>query len=445
MTEITQEEIDAKIQQLRTELAADGRKLVTVRRIAEINDIPGADLIKVATVDGWKVVVKADEFKPGDLCVFFEIDTFILASDTRFEFLMQNKITWHGIEGARLKTIRLRKQLSQGLALPVSLFPEIQKWITPPVYDPISGNVGIMNEDGESDQVPLGEMNFSGVVGVLKWEKILSADQQANVKDNFPSFIPKSDQPRCQNFLEEIFHGSTFELNGKWVSKQPVPDDLPAETLLGMLEGGHLAVVDHKYHVIRGDVEAPAKYEVSLKLDGSSMTVYTRGREGQEFSSGICSRNYDLKLDDVDAQFVAQGLPIIQFLKQHPKFWNFAFQGELMGPGIQQNRENFLAKRFFVYNIYDVTQGEFLTPNARMALIDEMNTVAGATVFSHVPVLFTDVTMAELGITGIDELLKFAEGPSISHPVREGLVFKEMSGRHQFKVISNKYLEKEKE
>ena len=99
-----------------------GRRLVSVRKIDAIEDIPNADLIKVAVIGGWKVVVKAGEFQPSDLCVFFEIDSFLPADDSRYEFLLKNKTTWMGKEGIRLRTIRLRKQLSQGLALPISSF-----------------------------------------------------------------------------------------------------------------------------------------------------------------------------------------------------------------------------------------------------------------------------------------------------------------------------------
>ena len=99
-----------------------GRRLVSVRKIDAIEDIPNADLIKAAVIGGWKVVVKAGEFQPGDLCVFFEIDSFLPADDPRYEFLLKNKTTWMGKEGIRLRTIRLRRALSQGLALPISSF-----------------------------------------------------------------------------------------------------------------------------------------------------------------------------------------------------------------------------------------------------------------------------------------------------------------------------------
>ena len=53
------------------------RKLVTIRTISNILSIEGADLIALGVVDGWSVIIKKSEFKIGDPCVFFEIDSFL--------------------------------------------------------------------------------------------------------------------------------------------------------------------------------------------------------------------------------------------------------------------------------------------------------------------------------------------------------------------------------
>ncbi len=53
------------------------RKLASIRRIADIRPIESADAIEVATIDGWKVVVKRDEFKIGSLAVYLEIDSWV--------------------------------------------------------------------------------------------------------------------------------------------------------------------------------------------------------------------------------------------------------------------------------------------------------------------------------------------------------------------------------
>ena len=102
------------------------RKLVTIREISNIQPIPDADAIEVATVGGWKVVVKKGEFSIGDLGLYFEVDSFLPETDERFQFLMKSGVrTFEGERGHVLRTARLRKQLSQGLILPLQLFPEI--------------------------------------------------------------------------------------------------------------------------------------------------------------------------------------------------------------------------------------------------------------------------------------------------------------------------------
>ena len=51
------------------------RKLASIQRITDLQPIEGADLIEVASVLGWKVVVKKGEFQVGDLAVYMEIDS----------------------------------------------------------------------------------------------------------------------------------------------------------------------------------------------------------------------------------------------------------------------------------------------------------------------------------------------------------------------------------
>jgi len=418
-------------QQLVDEAVADGRKLVTVRQITSIEDIPGADLIKKAMVEGWPVVVKAGEFKVGDLCVFFEVDSYLPMSDERFKFLEKNAINWNDIPGARLKTIRLRKQLSQGLALPLDAFPEI--------IDHLIG-LGI----GKSEVEKIRDINFTGLLGIMKWDKPVNAQLAGMAKGNFPTFLRKSDQERCQNMGSQIFgYDETFS---------PVP----AEAVAAMSQEDKDAAIAAGRMRMTGDVlqfvrppqaSRDTRYEVTLKMDGSSMTVYRYGAGGEPLE-GVCSRNLDLKMEGNDDNAFVQmaNSGILQVLRSVGQ--DIALQGELMGPGIQGNREGFKTNRFFVYNIFDIDKGEFMTPRERKSLVAKMNSIARVeninVVIEHVPTLHFGVTLEELGIKNMDELLQFAIGPSMNNNVREGLVFKAMDGSHQFKAISNLYLEQEK-
>lgn len=98
------------------------RKLASIQTIKYLKPIPEADAIETAGVLGWECVVKKNEFKEGDKCVYFEIDS-LLPETPEFEFL--RKSCWNDVfKKHRLRTIKLRKQLSQGLALPLSTFQE---------------------------------------------------------------------------------------------------------------------------------------------------------------------------------------------------------------------------------------------------------------------------------------------------------------------------------
>jgi RNA ligase (TIGR02306 family) len=97
------------------------RKLASIQTVKYVKSIPDADSIETVGVLGWEVVSKKGEFQPGDTCVFFEIDS-LLPEIPEFEFL--RKSCWNdNLKKYRLKTVKLRKQLSQGLALSTSVFP----------------------------------------------------------------------------------------------------------------------------------------------------------------------------------------------------------------------------------------------------------------------------------------------------------------------------------
>jgi len=104
---------------------ATGRKLASVQVVWDILPIPGADRIECVSVLGWKCVTKKGEFSKGDRCVYFEIDSFLPVNDT-FEFLRSTSYRKSDVlgEGFRLRTQKLRGQVSQGLILPMSILLE---------------------------------------------------------------------------------------------------------------------------------------------------------------------------------------------------------------------------------------------------------------------------------------------------------------------------------
>jgi RNA ligase (TIGR02306 family) len=98
------------------------RKLASLQTVKYVRPIPGADAIEAIGVLGWQCVAKKGEFREGDPCVYFEIDS-LLPEQPRYEFLRQSSFK-PDLGRFKLRTVRLRKQLSQGLALPLGLFPE---------------------------------------------------------------------------------------------------------------------------------------------------------------------------------------------------------------------------------------------------------------------------------------------------------------------------------
>ena len=159
------------------------RKLATVRKITDIRPIEGADKIEIATVGGWNVVVAKDvEHKVGNSVVYCEIDSFLPIKE-EFEFLRKSSYKKMGDqEGFRLKTIRLRGQVSQGLILPISVVP-IAQFATG--YD-----------------LPEG-LDVTEMLGIVKYEPPIPAELSGKVKGGFPSFLRKTDEERVQNLVKE--------------------------------------------------------------------------------------------------------------------------------------------------------------------------------------------------------------------------------------------------
>jgi hypothetical protein len=67
----------------------DKRKLATIRKVDSLEHIDGADFIEMVRIDGWQCVAKKGEFKSSDLCVYFEVDSF-LPVEERYDFLKKS-------------------------------------------------------------------------------------------------------------------------------------------------------------------------------------------------------------------------------------------------------------------------------------------------------------------------------------------------------------------
>jgi RNA ligase (TIGR02306 family) len=145
------------------------RKLASIRQITEILPIEGADLIVRVRVDDWYCVALKTEFKPGDLCVYFEIDSFIPIIP-QVEHLRAKAFKRMGEkEGIRIKTIRLKGQISQGLALPVHAF-----------FDMFANSK--FDEGQELSEYFFVGNDVSDLIGVEKYEQPIPAELGGQVK-----------------------------------------------------------------------------------------------------------------------------------------------------------------------------------------------------------------------------------------------------------------------
>ena len=166
-------------------------------------------------------------------------------------------------------------------------------------------------------------------------------------------------------------------------------------------------------------------FEVTEKLEGSSMTCYLIDGE-----FGVCSRNLDLKRDENNSFWK---IAIEQDIegKMREVGDNFALQGELVGPGVQGNIYKLNKLDFFVFDLYDIKVGQYLSPAERRGELEMMG-------LNQVPVIKESFVL----IGDVECLINYAEGSSMLYDKqeREGVVFKHLGNGITFKAISNKYL-----
>lgn len=144
------------------------RKLASIQTVNAVEPIEGADAIERIRVLGWYVVTKKGEFKVGDPCVYVEIDS-VMPDRPEFEFLRARS-------NMRIKTAKLRGQVSQGIAFPLSILPEGE-------FGPVEPEEGL---------------DVTEALGVTKYEPPVPTCLSGKVKGPFPGFVPKTDETRVQ-------------------------------------------------------------------------------------------------------------------------------------------------------------------------------------------------------------------------------------------------------
>jgi len=367
------------------------RKLATIRQIIDIQDIEGADRIKLATVDGWKTIIKKDEMEIGDYGVYFEIDSLIPDRNDVFAFLKTTK-KFEGRVWKFLKTIRLRGQISQGLLLPLSVLPKVKEIV------------------GDNPQDFL-DYDFSESLGIVKYEPPSELVVSSDSKGTYPSYVRKTGEERIQNVFAkykeryaDVEFVPTLKMDGSSITvcyvNNPTYFVGHSEDNEGLTE--QVWVGSHN-HVLK----AP------LEIDGVEI-VRPSG-----FYSAVDSVNLGERLADWCRENNTQ----------------IAIQGELLGPKIQGNFEKFNQFTMRAFYVYFIEEARRATPTEFIRICNEIGI---ETVKHYEPIKVFQV------FSTVDEVLDFAEGKSEFNPIREGLVFKADVMRNgepvSFKAISNSFL-----
>jgi len=359
------------------------RKLATIRRIKELRPIAGADKIECAKVDGWELVVKKGEFNVGDLAIYVEVDSK-LPEKIEFEFMRTR--------GFKVKTIKLRGQVSQGILFPLTYLPPNTRVIE---GADVTEKMGITNYK-DAIEIKDPKVPPSKVLSFLMSYRItrpigklyLKIFKYKN-KEVFPSFIVKTDEERIQN-------KSNF-------------------------------------------LEYCEEFYITEKLDGQSATYFIKRVGTFRRIFGVCSRNQWLKTPhDCSWWKIAKKYNIEKFLRA--KTFDLYIQGELCGPGIQGNKYGLKEVELFLFNAYDLKNRHFLSHLD----LDILSRGIGCRIVPRLRDLEQSINHS----MSTSELVELSKGNSILHNTpREGYVIRETRDdiKSSVKVINPDFLLKHDE
>lgn len=382
---------------------AKERALAHIEEIAWIKPIDGADNIELIGVLGWVLIAKIDEFKVGDKAVFVEIDSKCPADDERFAFLEKKHY--------KIKTMKLGKFkcFSQGLALPLTLFPELSDR---KLGDDVTKELRITysSEEDRKRKSNKVDPNAKYKAMAARHKEFFSKPIIRNImrydigrkllflffgkkKDNpkqFPSWIVKTDENRIENCPFYL------ESNEEWVQTE--------------------------------------------KIDGTSCTYAVdrikRGKNKFEFV--VCSRNVRQADRDQECYHdsniyweLADKYNIEKVLSDYAIANNYdrvVLQGEGTG-SVQGNPYKLKDNRLFVFNL--VVEG-IRKGTQEMAKFCEENNL------EHVPIINEHYKTPDT----MEEIKLQADGFSIINPKvkREGFVYRSLDGQQSFKNVSREYL-----
>lgn len=375
------------------------RHLATIRKIKELRPIPNADRIEVAIIDGWECIVnKTDGFKVGDLVIYIEIDS-VLPERPEFEFMRKYKF--------RVKTIKLRGQVSQGLVLPLKILDD---------NDPTAEYTEIMRiEEG---------LDVTNILGIKKYdpetarEKVWWHKLAVQNKVMFPWWL-------------KPFKRIKFIRNW-WINKHKTVDDFPS--FINKTDEERIQNMPILFDQIKNG-EIPLT--VTEKMDGTSATYFLK-----DGKFGVCSRNkWILKEDDSPYWQVAHKYDVEQVLRSLAGFGSkhslYVLQGEIVGKSIQGNKYYLSGLMFFPFNL--IIDGNRLNYHDMKEYLEFCS-------LNPVPLLEKELVIPKPW--EIADLVNYAKGVSKYRDgiePREGIVCRNEHHHISFKVINPDFLLKEED
>ena len=378
------------------------RKMAHVEVIEKIKPIPNADKIELAYVLGWQVVVKKEEFQVGDKVIYIEIDSRCPSGNEYFNFLDSRKY--------RVKTIKLRGVLSQGLIVPLTLLPY-------GVY-----NVG----DDVSD-----------ILGITKIEddyKITPTDKEAMLKIRLKSNHKKLSKKKWFKHMMKYswFRKIAFAL--LIPKKKKKPNTFPSEVA---------KTDEERVQNMPWILKNKENFLVTEKIDGTSTTFLLRKKKLKDLV--VCSRNRRIESPDVktfyeDNVYWEAAIKydihsvLIDLLGRFADAEWVCIQGETINPLVQKNKYQVKETEFYIFNIII---GKKNSAPWKMSPLDIKSTLNSYPQLNSVPLLDTSFTLPDT----VDELLDYATGTSVLYPtLREGCVFRNYDNSISFKAVSNEFL-----
>lgn len=237
------------------------RKLVTIQRIAEVCPIEGADMIEKVRVNDWWCVTKKDEFKKDDLCVYFEIDSLLPVKNPIFSFLgkgskpKQMNIDGKKYTGYRLRTVKLRGQISQGLVLSLKIL-----------------------ENTKCEMANIGD-DVSRYLNVVKYEDPIPACLAGKVKGFFPGFLKKTDEERVQNL------GEVIKKHNELLTRFYITEKLDGTSVTFFKKNGVFGVCSRNLELL--ETEGNTQWRLARELDLENKLPDNFAIQGELVGEGI--------------------------------------------------------------------------------------------------------------------------------------------------------------